>query len=90
MLELQRGSGHQFGVSTHSHPGSAVVSLLLEIRHDLVAVGFGVQVVAHLDQESHVLIGAETRIQAELCFDRFRVGGILLLKTQQAIITNTY
>src|SRR6266700_6997210 len=66
----------------------AVVSSIcpLAIRRDLVAVGLGIQVVAHLDEESHVLIGAETRIQAELCFDRFRVGGILLLKTKQALV----
>ncbi len=86
MLKLQSGPGHQFGVGAHSRPDSSVVYLLLERRHDLVAVGFGVEVVAHLDEQSHVLIGAEARIQAELCFDWFRVGSIVLLKAEQTLV----
>ncbi len=85
MLELQRGPGHQLGVGTHARPGSGLVYLPREIRHDLVAVGFGVDFVPHLDEQRHVLIGAEACIQAELCLDRVGVGGIVLLKAQQTL-----
>ncbi len=89
MFELQSGPGHQFGVGAHARPGSGVVYLLLEIGHGLVAVGFGIEIVAHLDEQSHVLIRAETCIQAELCFNRFGVGGIVLLKTQQTLVEDS-
>jgi hypothetical protein len=52
-------------------------------------MGFGVEIVPHLDEERHVLIRAEARIQAELCFDRFRVGGIVLLKTKQTLVQDS-
>src|ERR1700680_4069671 len=83
MLELQSRPGNQFSIGTHSRPSSGVVYPLLESSHDRVTVGFGVKVVAHLDEQRHVLIGAEACIQAELGFDRFRVSGIVLLKAAQ-------
>jgi hypothetical protein len=51
-----------------------------------VAVGFGVQVVAHFDEQGDVLIGAEASIQAHLRFNRFGVGGIVLLKPKQTLL----
>ncbi len=85
MLELQSGPGHQLGVGAHGRPERGVVYLLLEIRHNRVAVGFGVDFVPQLDEQGHVLIGAKACIQAKLGFDRFGVGGIVLLKVHQTL-----
>src|SRR5438477_12976636 len=85
MFELQRGPGNELSISANWRPDRSIVYSPLESCHDRVAVGFGVELVAHLDEQSHVLICAEAGIQAELCLDRFRVGGIVLLKAEQTL-----
>ncbi len=84
--EVQSGPGNQFGVGAHGRPSSGVVYLPFESSHDLVAMGFGVEFISHLDEQCHVLIRAEACIQAQLYFDRFRVGGIVRILAEQTLV----
>ena len=84
-FELRSAPGDQFGIRSHPHPGSLIVHLLPQIGYHPVAVRFGVNLIAHLDQQRHVLVTAKTGIQAKLGCDRFGIGGIVLFKARQAL-----
>ena len=61
-LQLSAAPGDESGIGAHSHPGCLMIHLLWK-SHDTVAVWFGVDFVAHLDEQGDVLVRAETRIE---------------------------
>jgi|GEM_PF-4631897 len=50
-----------------------------------MAVRFGVQFIAQFDQTGQVLVGAKSSIQSKFSLNRLRIGGIVGLKTSQAL-----
>jgi hypothetical protein len=69
MLEQQPFAGRDLGIGTDASPECLRASLGLDKRHYLMVVCLGVDLIAHLDQQSYVLIRAKACIQPELCFN---------------------
>ena len=84
--KLQIVPGDQFGIRPYPCPGGLLAGQFLEKGHHVLVVRFGVHLVAILDEEHHVFIGAKACIQAKIGFHGVTISGIVLLEPFQALI----
>jgi site-specific DNA recombinase len=77
---------NHFGIVTHTGPGRIVADVAGQEAGNLMAVRLGVDLVAHLDEHSDVVVGSESSIQAELSSHRRGIGGVVLFEARETLL----
>ncbi len=73
---MQVVPGHEFGIGPHPHSSSLIACQLLEKGNHVMAVRFGVDFIAILDQERYIFIGAKASVQPKIGLHRVRIAAL--------------
>jgi hypothetical protein len=87
MVQLEGGPGDHLSVLAHLWPGGFEFNFLLQSLNDFVVMQFGVQFIAHFDQQRDIVIRTKTRIDPKTDFARGEVVRVPLLKALQAVLS---
>ena len=82
--ELEGRPGHHLGVGADSLPDGRQVAAAAQRSAQAGIVGFGIDFVAHFNQQGDILVRSKAGIQAKFGSNRGKIGLIVLLKSLQA------
>jgi len=77
--------GQHLSIVAHLHPTSQRAHSPFQAGSEPIAVGFGIDLIAHFDQEGDVLSGTETSIQAKVSLNGVGIGAVFSLEGLQAV-----